>query len=241
MIRCLIIDDEPLARDIISAYIKKHPDLEAAGSYGSALEAAKHLREDSVDILFLDIEMPDVTGLDFLKTLDHPPAVIIVTAYREYALEGFELDVLDYLLKPVSFERFLKAINKYYRISSGTDKQYSTSNLSSSSNSFIYVKEERKMRKIFLSDILYIESMRDYCILHTGSGKATTKMTLSSLEEKLPGDFFLRIHRSYIVAIAKITAFTPVSVEIGKKELVIGRSYQQLVLNRLKNDTPLQH
>lgn len=229
--RCIIIDDEPLAIEVIESYLTKMSDMEIVAKCESAVEALAVLRKKQIDLMFLDIQMPELTGLDFLKSLSHPPKAILTTAHRKYALEGYELDVIDYLLKPISFERFLKAVNKYFK---SADSDNKVIHEDTNEDDFIYVKENKKAVKISLDEILYIESMKDYVTFHTDKKKIITKSTMSELEEKLPAERFVRIHRSYIVAIQKIDAFTSTSVEIGKKELTIGRNYKNGVMKVLR-------
>ncbi len=232
--RCLIADDEPLARDLIHGYVEKLENFEIVAECGDAMKALKVLREKPVDLMFMDIQMPQITGIEFLKTLKHPPKVIITTAYREYALEGFELDVVDYLLKPITFERFLKAINKYYQM--GQDEIQVVPNNNPEKlgvESFIYIKENKKIIKVYLSEIKYIEGLSEYIQLYTDKRKIITKASMTQMEEKLPSEGFLRIHKSYIVSMNKIEAFTANTIEIQGKELPIGRSFKNAVLNAL--------
>ncbi len=230
--KCLIVEDEPLAQEIIESYIAKMEDIELIAKCDNAVTAFEILNKRHIDLIFLDIQMPEITGLEFLKSLRNPPKIIITTAYRKYAIDGFELDVVDYLLKPISFERFLKAINKYYQIDIKVLSYKTESN--ESNRDFIYVKENKKVVKIFLNTILFIECVKDYVTIHTTSKRVTTKSTISDLELKLPKDRFLRIHRSFIVSLPKINAFTASSIEIGEKELTIGRNYKNRVLKELK-------
>jgi DNA-binding LytR/AlgR family response regulator len=232
--RCLIVDDEPLARELIRGHVEKLENFEIVAECSDAMKALNVLREKQVDLMFMDIQMPQITGIEFLKTLKHPPKVIITTAYREYALEGFELDVADYLLKPITFERFLKAVNKYYQMiqddvqvvaNSGSEKMQE--------ESFIYIKENKKVVKVYLSEIKYIEGLSEYVQLFTDKRKIITKTSMAQMEEKLPSGNFLRIHKSYIVSIPKIEAFTANTIEIQGKELPIGRSFKNAVLNAL--------
>lgn len=232
--KCLIVDDEPLARDLIRGHVEKLENFEIVAECSDAMKALNVLREKQVDLIFMDIQMPQITGTEFLKTLKHPPKVIITTAYREYALEGFELDVVDYLLKPITFERFLKSVNKYYQLSQ--DDVQVISNATSEKlpeESFIYIKENKKVIKIYLSEIKYIEGLSEYVQIFTEKRKIISKISMSQMEEKLPSDSFLRIHKSFIVSIGKIEAFTANTIEIQGKELPIGRSFKNAVLNAL--------
>ncbi len=232
--RCLIVDDEPLARELIRAHVEKLENFEIVDQCGDAMKALNVLREKQVDLIFMDIQMPQITGIDFLKTLKHPPKVIITTAYREYALEGFELDVVDYLLKPITFERFLKSVNKYYQITQD-EVQLITNSAADrlKDESFIYIKENKKVVKIHLSEIRYIEGLSEYVQIYTEKRKIITKTSMVQMEEKLPTDSFLRIHKSFIVSIGKIEAFTANTIEIQGKELPIGRSFKNGVLSAL--------
>jgi DNA-binding LytR/AlgR family response regulator len=227
---CLIVDDEPLARELIRNHIQKLDNFEIVAECGDAMKALEALRTHKVDLMFMDIQMPQITGIEFLKTLKHPPQVIITTAYREYALEGFELDVVDYLLKPITFERFLKAVNKYFQVSSdsfGSVENYSPVN--NNEDAYIYVKENKKVLKLHLNDILYIEGLSEYVKIHTPEKRIVTKTSMTSMGEKLPDNDFMRIHKSYIVSLRKIEAFTSASIEIEGKELPIGRSFKNKV------------
>jgi len=230
----MIVDDEPLARDLMRGHIEKLENFEIVADCHNAMKALGVLREKHVDLIFMDIQMPQITGIEFLKTLKHPPKVIFTTAYREYALEGFELDVVDYLLKPITFERFLKSVNKYYQMCQ--DHVQVVPNATSEKameESFIYVKENKKVIKIYLSEIRYIEGLSEYVQIYTDKRKIITKTSMSLMEEKLPTDNFLRIHKSFIVPVNKIEAFTANTIEIHGKELPIGRNFKNAVLNSL--------
>lgn len=236
----MIVDDEPLARDLMRGHIEKLENFEIVADCNNAMKALSVLREKHVDLVFMDIQMPQITGLEFLKTLKHPPKIIITTAYREYALEGFELDVVDYLLKPITFERFLKSVNKYYQISQ--DQVQMVPNVTSEKvmeESFIYVKENKKVIKLYLSEIRYIEGLSEYVQIYTDKRKIITKTSMTLMEEKLPTENFLRIHKSYIVPINKIEAFTANTIEIHGKELPIGRNFKNAVLNSLNYNGPV--
>ena len=233
--KCLIIDDEPLARDLIRNHIEKLDNFEIVAECGDAMKALQELRDQQVDLMFMDIQMPQITGIEFLKILKNPPKVIITTAFREYALDGFELDVVDYLLKPITFERFLKSVNKYYQIThDDVQNAAPVSEIQTSDESFIYVKENKRVIKVYLHDILYIEGLSEYVQIYTDKKKIVTKISMISLEEKLPDDDFLRIHKSFIVSTSKIEAFTSHTIEVPGKELPIGRSYKSTVLNALQ-------
>ena len=235
-IKCLVIDDEPPAREILIRHIAGVDALTLVGSCSNAVEAITFLNEHQVDLLFLDIQMPQLLGTNFIRTLKNPPKVIFTTAYRNYAIEGFELDAVDYILKPISFERFLKAVNKVLQINlSGLQTSVETKeNPSETANSFLYFRADRKMVKVFFHDILYIESLKDYIKIVTVSKSIVTKYVLATLEEMLPSKEFLRIHKSYIVNIGKIDSYNADSIQILKNELPIGRLYK-LDVNRVLN------
>jgi DNA-binding LytR/AlgR family response regulator len=233
-IRCLIIDDEPLAREILKQHIGGVEALALAGSCSNAVEAISFLKEHPVDLLFLDIQMPQLLGTNFIRTLKNPPKVIFTTAYRKYAVEGFELDAVDYILKPISFERFLKAVNKVLQIKTIIEPASSSKENHSETNSlFLYFRADRKMVKIFFHEILFIESLKDYIKIVTTTKTIVTKYVLYTLEEMLPSGEFLRIHRSYIVAINKIDSYNADSIQISKHEIPIGKIYKIDVIRRL--------
>ena len=227
-IKCLVIDDEPLAREILKQHIGGVEALELAGTCSNAVEAISFLKEHKIDLLFLDIQMPQLLGTNFIRTLKNPPKIIFTTAYRKYAVEGFELDAVDYILKPISFERFLKAVNKVLQTTLASEHFSSSAkeNFHEQPNSFLYFRVDRKMVKVFFNDILFIEGMKDYIKIVTLSRTIVTKYVLSTLGEVLPSDEFLRIHKSYIVAINKIESYNADSVEISKHELPIGRLFK---------------
>jgi len=232
--KCLIVDDEPLARELIRGHVEKLENFEIVAECSDAMKALQVLREKQIDLMFMDIQMPQITGIEFLKTLKHQPKVIITTAYREYALEGFELDVVDYLLKPITFERFLKSVNKYYQMIQDDVQVVSNTVLDKmQDDSFIYIKENKKVVKIYLSEIKYIEGLSEYVQIYTDKRKIITKTSMTQMEEKLTSEKFLRIHKSYIVSISKIEAFTANTIEIQGKELPIGRSFKNGVISAL--------
>jgi DNA-binding LytR/AlgR family response regulator len=229
-IHCLIIDDEPPAREILKQHIAGVEALELAGTCSNAVEAVSFLKEHPVDLLLLDIQMPQLLGTNFIRTLKNPPKVIFTTAYRKYAVEGFELDAVDYLLKPISFERFLKAVSKVLQLNISSAQAMPTSatkeKQNGESNSFLYFRAERKMVKVFFRDILYVEGLKDYIRIVTDNKTIVTKYVLSTLEEMLPANEFLRIHKSYIIAICKIDSYNADTIHIAKHELPIGRLYK---------------
>ena len=228
-IKCLVIDDEPLAREILKQHIAGVEALELTGTCSNGVEAVSFLKEHLVDLLFLDIQMPQLLGTNFVRTLKNPPKIIFTTAYRKYAIEGFELDAVDYILKPISFERFLKAVNKVLQINitaGSASTPLPNEQHQETSNSFLYFRVDRKMVKVFYRDILFIESLKDYIKIFTSSKTIVTKYVLSTLEEMLPANEFLRIHKSYIVAIDKIESYNAESIQVAKHELPIGRLYK---------------
>ncbi|MGH2649545.1 MAG: LytR/AlgR family response regulator transcription factor [Ginsengibacter sp.] len=226
---CLAVDDEPPALDVLKKYIISVQNLELAGTCADAVEALNFLRQKPVDLLFLDIQMPNLLGTDLIRTLKNPPKVIFTTAYRKFAVEGFELDAVDYLLKPISFERFLKAVNKVMQTSFKEIESAGLTVDNSSSQELITVRADRKNLKIALDDILYVESLKDYVKIVTVSKNIVTKQSISSLEETLPSNKFLRIHRSFIIATNKVESFTNDTIEIAKHELPISRMYRHEV------------
>lgn len=234
-LRCIIVDDEPLAIRIIEKHVSKIKDIEIIARCESGVEAFALLQHQKIDLLFLDIQMPELTGLELLKTIPNPPHVIITTAYREYALEGYELDVVDYLLKPISFERFLKAIQKVYRKTEPSKVLYQKTLETASlhGDEFLLLKVKKKLVKVLLKDILYIENLKDYIRIKTTNKEVVTKMLISDMERNLPESDFIRIHRSFIISLVKIDSFSPTSVEIHNTEIPIGRSYKALVLKKL--------
>ncbi|TMI69629.1 MAG: response regulator transcription factor [Bacteroidetes bacterium] len=228
-IRCLIIDDEPPAREIIRRYLEQVPTLQLAGECANAMQAFALLRQEPVDLMFLDIRMPQLNGNDFLKTLKNPPKVIFTTAYPEYAVEGYELDVLDYLVKPIQFERFLRAVNKVYQQTPARQEPVEEKK----SESFVYFRADRKMIKVMLQDIFYIESMKDYVKIFTANGMIITKQSISSVEAMLPEKDFIRSHRSYIVSARHIKSFTSDLIEINNMEIPIGKLFRNEVMKNL--------
>lgn len=227
-VQCLIVDDEPMARDIIRRYIEQIPSLYIAGEFGNAIDATVFLQKNPVDMIFLDIRMPQLSGTDFVRSLRNIPKIIFTTAHKEYAHEGFELDVIDYLLKPIRFDRFLRAVNKAYpqrHHEMGSAVRGASHDLRFASP-FIYLKVDRKMVKVMLDDILYIESDKDYVKVFTTGSTIITRQTISSVEAMLSENRFFRIHRSYIVSLNKVKSFTTETVEIGSKELPIGKLYR---------------
>jgi len=229
-LQCLLVDDEPPALDILRTYIAAIPILEIAGECHHAMAAFSILQKTHIDLIFLDINMPRLLGTDFLKALPNPPKVIFTTAHRDYALEGFELGAVDYLLKPYSLERFLLAVNRVMNV---TQKAPAQPVLTTTSDRFIYVRADRKMVKIMVDEILYIESLKDYVRIVLQDRQVITKQTITALEEMLPAQDFMRIHRSVIAAVAKIDSYHQHAVFIGKLELPIGPLYKHDIARKL--------
>ena len=226
-IKCLIVDDEPTAREIIKTYLEKLPDFELVASCKNALEAMEQVNKTTIDLIFLDINMPEVSGMSFAKTLTKNTRIIFTTAYREYAIDGFDLQAVDYLLKPISMERFLQAIQKYRSDTS------SSLTRPENENEYIIVRSDRKMLKVDFKNMLYIESLSDYIKIHTSKKTIVSRETISNLESRLPSVKFLRTHRSFIVNVDHIESFTNEYIEIGNKAIPISRSYRQEVLRKL--------
>jgi len=226
--KCLIVDDEELARELIATHLSQLPDFEIVAICASAIEANTILKTQTIDLLFLDIEMPVLKGTDFLKNLVHKPKVIFTTAHREYAIESYELNVVDYLLKPIVFDRFFKAIEKFLDTQILVETTNKTTVLT-----HIFVQSNKKNIKVSYDDILYIESIKDYIKIHTTKSKLVIKHGISAFEDKLDHRF-LRVHRSYIVNSQKVTAYTKQDIEIGDIEIPIGDLYKKSALEKLK-------
>lgn len=233
-IQCVLVDDEPMARSILENYIAKIGALQLVKSCKNASEAFEVVNAKSIDLLFLDINMPEISGLTFAKSVSKKTKVIFTTAYREYAVDGFDLQAVDYLLKPISFDRFLQAVQKYLDTNSAAQTAPKKVK-DSEKNDFIFVRSERKMVKINLHELLYVESLSDYLKLHTSKITFITRDTISNLEEKLDDHHFLRIHRSFIVNVKKIDSYTNEFIEINHTALPISRSYKENVLQKLAN------
>jgi two-component system, LytTR family, response regulator len=224
MIRCVVIDDEPYARQLLQEFIAKVPSLKLEGSFSSALTALPVLAKKNIDVLFLDIQMPDISGIDFLKTLDKKPSVIFTTAFAEYAIDGFELDVADYLLKPFDFSRFLKAVNK---ISQRSEPTASTNKTASADRSeFIFIKDGTKLVKVNLAEILFIRGNREYVTVVTDANKIMSLQSMKALEGNL-SENFVRVHNSFIVNVTRIDSISKDGIEIGKELIPIGTTYKK--------------
>lgn len=231
--KCMLVDDEPPAIKVLQSHISHVDGLEVVATCNNALQALSVLSEKEVDVIFLDIKMPRIIGTRFLKNLYHPPKVIFVTAYREYAVEGFELDAVDYLLKPVSFERFLKAVSRLKR-AMGEEVAAPTEEFKPNPEAFVYLKVDRNMQKVLLDQIVYIESWRDYSKVFLAGGKnLLVKQSITSLENLLSEHKFLRVHRSFIISLNKLTGYNHMNVQLENREVPIGRLYKAQVLETI--------
>lgn len=229
MINAIIVDDEPLALDVLETFINQLPEINLLDKCENAFEANESLKKHDVDLIFLDIQMPQLTGIDFYKSLTNPPEVIFTTAYSNYAVDGFEMDAVDYLVKPIALDRFMKAVNK------ASEKiNNKTSAKSLDGEDFFFVKADKKLVKVAYEDILYIEGLKDYVIIRMKKGRVITLQTMKSLEAKLPSKLFKRIHRSYILSLNKIQAIVGNTVELKEqekiKQLPIGKNYRDELL-----------
>jgi len=237
--KCLIVEDEPIAQEILESYIQKTDLFEISGQLNNALEAFSFLQKNTIDLLFLDIKMPQMNGIELLKSLSRKPKVIITSAYRDFAIDAFDLDVVDYLLKPFSFERFLKAISKTTSENQSLFPARGSGNTTLSEKSFFFVKGNKQLQKVYLDEILYIESQRDYLKFKMLYGlEIVTRQTIAYYEQFLPAQYFLRIHRSYIVAVDKINAVEINRLLLGQQYLPIGRNYKPYVHEFLKTLHP---
>ena len=225
-IRCLVVDDEELARALLEAYVGRMSNFELVGLCKDPLEALQVLNATQVDLLFLDIQMPELTGIEFLRTLTQRPLVVFTTAYSEYALEGYELDVVDYLLKPISFERFVQAANK-------AAERLRLVSAAFPEKDYLLVKSDHKVYRIRYADILFIQSMREYVAFHTSEGRILSLGSLKALEESLPPGLFLRVHKSYIVARSRVRTLEGNMIHIGKEKIPIGANYREEVMREL--------
>jgi len=234
---CLIVDDEPLAQELIAEYVSKIPELEIVGQCNNALEASSVLAKTRVDLLFLDINMPVIKGIDFFKNLVNRPHVIFTTAHREYALEGFEVSALDYLLKPIVFERFFLAVQKFFGAieKSGNQKKGESPTESNTAKEIIFVHQGHRKIKVELDKVKYVESFKDYIQIHSTSGEIRVKENIGAFQKRV-GHHFLRIHRSYLVNIAHLTGYTKLDVEISEREFPIGSSYREKVFAFLEDE-----
>jgi DNA-binding LytR/AlgR family response regulator len=227
MFRYLIIDDEPLARRLISSHASRIDCLECSGQFRNAIEALNFLRSHQVDLIFLDIQMPEINGLQFIKALKNPPPIILTTAFRDFAPEAFDLDAIDYLLKPITFDRMTKAVNKFIERNKDAAKG------NKPVPQFVNIKSDRQIFKIYLADILYVESLDDYVKVHLPDKAIVTRENISTLEERLPAEHFVRIHRSFIVNLHKIGSVSAEGIKIENKELPFGRVFKKAALGRI--------
>jgi DNA-binding LytR/AlgR family response regulator len=229
MMKCLVVDDEPIARDGLMEYIRQIDYLEPVAQCKSASEAACLLQKHKIDLIFTDIQMPKLSGIEFVKALADPPLIIFTTAYSEYALEGFELDVVDYLLKPISFSRFLKAVEKAQNYLHARNKEISIT------EDFFFIKCNGKIEKIIMADVIYIEAMANYVIIHTRQKKYITYLTFSGIEEQLPSQLFVRIHKSFLVALSAIQTIDGTEVITGSARLPLSKTYRNEVMTRIES------
>lgn len=226
-LRCVIVDDEPLAIEVLEGLLNKIPSINVIAKFNEALSVIDFIKINQVDFLFLDIEMPSLTGIELLKTLKNPPPVIIISANKDYAIEGFELNVVDYILKPITFERVVKAINKIADVVASNEKPHDEH------SEYIFLKENKRMVKVKLHDILFIESLKDYVKVVTRDKTVVTKQGLSDFEKMLNPLEFVRVHKSFIIPLSKVDAFSSSIIEIGLFEIPIGRTYKEEALKNL--------
>ena len=231
MLRCIAIDDEPLALELLEDNISKVPYLELVALCSNPMEAMQVLQRESVDLIFLDIQMPGLTGLQFIQSLAQKPMFILITAYEKYALDGYTLDVIDYLVKPVSLERFIKACNKAWELHQLKTKQTSTAIAKESAPEYLFVNVEYSLVKLVIANIMWVEGLKDYIKIHLhGTKPIVTRMNMKTIEDQLPASKFLRIHKSYIVSVDYITAIRKNSVFIDDMELPVGENYRDAVV-----------
>lgn len=238
---CIIVDDEPMAIKVLQSHIQHIENLNIVGTYNSALAAFSALQTLSVDLIFLDIQMPKMSGITFVKAINQSPYIVLTTAHREYALESYELNIVDYLLKPIALERFMKTIAKIYALEQKptvptTFPSIPTEVTINNTKPFVYVKSDRQYTKVLLEDILYVESIKNHVIIATEHEKITTLLSISQMETKLPEQYFIRIHRSFIVNLNRINQFSNTHILVKEKYLPIGRLYKNEVLKRLQDD-----
>lgn len=243
-IKCIIVDDEPLARNVLENYADQIEQLEVVAVCTNAVEAFGHIQKENIDLVFLDIKMPKINGLELLESLNPSPLVVFTTAYREFAIKAFELDAIDYLLKPISLGRFMKTVAKANKYLTGSTSAFqhdvqipenTKNNQAETESDLLYIKTQRKVVKLDLSNILYLESLNDKVIIHIADQAVTTTQRIGYLAEKLPSKQFIRIHRSFIVSVEKVTAFNSIMVEVNGKELPIGRNYRSQALTILQD------
>lgn len=235
MIRCLVVDDEPLALDILEDYIRKVPFLTLVKTTTSAIEGLSLVQSDAIDLVFLDVQMPELTGIQFLKIINGKCDVILTTAYSQYALDGYELDVVDYLLKPIAFDRFYKAAQKVLQNTNSGQIASPELSLVQNTYDFIFVKTEHKIQKIYLDDILYIEGLKDYISIFTKAERIITLQNMKKMEESLPVKSFVRVHKSYIIALGKIESIERSRILIGEKTIPIGDTYREYFFKQIED------
>ena len=221
--KCIIVEDEPIAAEVLQDYIAQISFLDLRGTCRDAIYAMELMQKEKIDVIFLDIHLPKLKGFDFIRTLKDPPRIIITSAYQEYALEGYELNVIDYLLKPVEFSRFLAAVNKLRH-----------HELPQHANPYLFFNVSKKQVKVYIDEILYIESVREYIRITTRDKTILTKMQLGEIEDALPKGSFIRVHRSFIVSKSKIESYSPSEIEIAGTKIPIGRNYKELILLALQ-------
>lgn len=236
-INCIIVDDEPVARDVLVKHLSQIKAVNVVAACKNAIEAFNIINEEKIDLIFLDINMPSVSGLSFARSINKDIKIIFTTAYREYAVDGFDLQAVDYLLKPVSFERLLQSVNKYLNENAQVERTSSVKT-DSIKNDHIFVRSERKMIKICFKEILFVESIGDYLKIHLNTKTVVTRETISGIEAKLPHQDFIRTHRSFIVSKDKIDSFTGEYIEIGRKQVPVSRNYKNEVMERLGGKDP---
>lgn len=240
-VKCIVVDDEPLAREVISRFIARVPSLQLTAECGNAIQAMAILQQQEVDLAFVDIQMPEILGTELIKILRHPPKIVLTTAFPEYALEGYDLDVIDYLLKPIQFERFLKAVNKAALQIGVTTPSFPTpphKQEDKNDSSYLYFRTDRKMVKVMLDEIIYIEGMKNYIKIITATGTVITKNSMAAIEAMLPETGFIRTHRSYIVSRSKIRSYTGELIEIANTEIPIGKLFKNNVMKLLTGSRP---
>lgn len=233
-INCLIVDDEPLAQDVLDTYVKQVPLLNLVGTCNNAIEALEKMHQNTIDLIFLDIQMPEINGIDFLKSLKEPPLVIFTTAYQNYALQGFELNAVDYLLKPFSLDRFQKAVKRASELARMMEES------SQKEDEYIFIKSDQRLQKISFGEILYIEALADYVKIHTADKRYITLQTMKNMEEKLPEKYFKRVHRSFIVSMDKIMAIVGGNVEVNGQRIPIGKNYKEAFYEAMQKNNILR-
>lgn len=231
---CIIVDDEKIAREVIASHLSQMDRIEVVALCSNAIEAFNVINSQDIDLIFLDINMPEITGLSFAKSINKDIRVIFTTAYRDYAVDGFNLEAVDYLLKPISYERLYKSLNKYFDVYLKDEVTKATES-NHQENDYMFVKADRKMVKIDFSEIIYVESLGDYLQIYTHNNIVTTRETISNIEAKLPANSFIRIHRSFIISLKQIQSYTHEFIEVSNKALPISRSYKQTVLKKLED------